>query len=103
MFPIYTIIAWDVNIYRIHKDIIITTLLLPIGHIFNSLGMRPPITSSAACSPPKATIPKGYAISLGGISVPPLPIDKEFDREVFRSGQEQAMWRDPKYDAYSGY
>ena len=37
MFPDNTIIAWYVNIYHKHKDIIITTLLLPLGHISNSL------------------------------------------------------------------
>ena len=39
MFPVNTIIAWDVNIYHKHKDIIITTLLLPLGHISNSLAL----------------------------------------------------------------
>src|SRR3954464_9109950 len=37
MFPVNTIIAWDVSIYHKHKDIIITTLLLPLGHISNKL------------------------------------------------------------------
>ena len=36
MFPVNTIIAWDANIYHKHKDIIITTLLLPLGHISNN-------------------------------------------------------------------
>ena len=37
MFPLNTIIAWDVNIYHKHRDILITILLLPLGHISNSL------------------------------------------------------------------
>src|SRR4051812_48802258 len=35
MFPVNTIIAWYVNIYRKYEDMIITTLLLPLGHISN--------------------------------------------------------------------
>ena len=37
MFPVNTIIAWYVNIYHKYEDMIITTLLLPLGHISNSL------------------------------------------------------------------
>ena len=37
MFPVNTIIAWYVNIYHKCEDMIITTLLLPLGHISNSL------------------------------------------------------------------
>src|SRR4051812_656886 len=36
MFPVNTIIAWYVNIYHKYEDMIITTLLLPLGHISNS-------------------------------------------------------------------
>jgi hypothetical protein len=35
MFSINIIIAWDPNIYHKHKDIIIITLLLTLGHISN--------------------------------------------------------------------
>ena len=35
MFPVNTIIAWYVNIYHKCEDMIITTLLLPLGHISN--------------------------------------------------------------------
>jgi hypothetical protein len=36
MFPVNTIIAWYINIYHKNEDMIITTLLLPLGHISNS-------------------------------------------------------------------
>src|SRR4051812_16684690 len=36
MVPVNTIIACYANIYHKHKDIIITILLLPLGHISNS-------------------------------------------------------------------
>ena len=36
MFPVNTIIAWYVNIYHKYEDMIITTLLLPLGHISNT-------------------------------------------------------------------
>ena len=36
MFPFNTIIAWYVNIYHKYEDMIITTLLLPLGHICNT-------------------------------------------------------------------
>ena len=36
-FPINTILAWIMNNYHEHGNIIITTLLLPLGHITNSL------------------------------------------------------------------
>jgi hypothetical protein len=36
MFPVNTIIAWYVNIYHKCEDMIITTLLLPLGHISNT-------------------------------------------------------------------
>jgi hypothetical protein len=35
MFLVNTIIAWEANIYRKNKDIITTTLLLPLKHIAN--------------------------------------------------------------------
>jgi uncharacterized protein YjfI (DUF2170 family) len=37
MFSVNTIIAWDANIYHKQKDIIITTLLWPLGHISNKI------------------------------------------------------------------
>src|SRR3954471_16426375 len=37
MFPVNTIIAWYVNIYHKYEDMIITTLLLPLGHISNRM------------------------------------------------------------------
>ena len=37
MFPLNTILAWDVNIYHEQGNMIITILLLPLGHISNSL------------------------------------------------------------------
>ena len=36
-FPINTIIAWTINDYHEQGNIIITNLLLPLGHISNSL------------------------------------------------------------------
>ena len=37
MFPINTITAWIINDYHEQRNIIITNLLLPLGHISNSL------------------------------------------------------------------
>jgi hypothetical protein len=34
--------------------------------------------------PPKATVPRGFTISLGGVPVPPLPVGKDFGHEVVR-------------------
>ena len=36
-FPIITIIAWIINNYHEQGNMIITNLLLPLGHISNSL------------------------------------------------------------------
>ena len=36
-FPINTVIAWIINDYHEQGNIIITLLLLPLGHISNSL------------------------------------------------------------------
>ena len=36
-FPVNTIIAWRINTYHEQGNMIITILLLPLGHIFNSL------------------------------------------------------------------
>src|SRR4051812_20830256 len=36
MFPVNTIIAWKINIYHEHGNMIITILLLPLGHNSNN-------------------------------------------------------------------
>src|SRR3954471_22037370 len=36
MFPVNTIIAWKINIYHEHGNMIITILLLPLGHNSNT-------------------------------------------------------------------
>lgn len=36
MFPVNTIIAWKINIYHEHGNMIITILLLPVGYISNT-------------------------------------------------------------------
>ena len=42
MFPINTIIAWIINDYHEQRNIIITNLLLPLGHISNIKGVVNP-------------------------------------------------------------
>ena len=37
MFPLNTILAWNINTYHEQGNMIITILLLPLGHISNSL------------------------------------------------------------------
>jgi hypothetical protein len=53
--------------------------------------------------PPEVTVPRGFAIILGGVPVPPLVISKDFGHEVFRRRQKHVLWLGVKYDADSGY
>jgi hypothetical protein len=46
--------------------------------------------------PQKATVSRGFAISLGGVPVPPLPVGKDFGQEVFHRRLKYAMWIDTK-------
>src|SRR6187399_2108701 len=46
-FPINTILAWIINNYHEQGNIIITNLLLPLGHISNSV--PPPEASYVGC------------------------------------------------------
>src|ERR1041385_2072928 len=41
MFPVNTIIAWKINIYHEHGNMIITILLLPLRHNSNNLMCGP--------------------------------------------------------------
>ena len=41
MFPVNTILAWIINDYHEQGNIIKTNLLLPLGHISNSLPLQP--------------------------------------------------------------
>jgi hypothetical protein len=52
---------------------------------------------------PKEMMPRGFAISLNGVPVPPLPVSKDFGHEVFHHMQKKALWLGPKYNADNGY
>jgi hypothetical protein len=40
---------------------------------------------------PKGTLLRGFSISLDRVPVPPLPVGKVFDCEVYRRRQKQTM------------
>ena len=51
-FPINTILAWIINDYHEQGNITITNLLLPLGHISNSLSLAPALSQTALMSRP---------------------------------------------------
>jgi hypothetical protein len=42
--------------------------------------------------PPKATIPKGFDVSLGGVPMPPVPMGVDFDAAVGETTWKEKPW-----------
>ena len=68
MFPVNTILAWIINDYREQGNIIITNLLLPLGHISN-IKMTPGPSLASILEPSKYMIQlRMRAISLSAMA-----------------------------------
>jgi hypothetical protein len=42
--------------------------------------------------PPKATVPKGFGLSLGGVPMPPVPKSVDFDIMVYDITNKEKLW-----------
>ena len=72
-FPINTIIAWIINDYHEQGNIIITLLLLPLGHISNTYDIS---DSIAGVGITNLLITEGESSAeLDGSSLPPLVVE----------------------------